>query len=74
MFRELFKKIFGLVKESETKTGANKISDKKREALSECLALLRASQKQREENLHEDALANLEKVIDIIEREGLFRD
>lgn len=70
VIRTLFQKLFSFEEENKDKIPKTENS---REALSECFALLRLAQNQQDENLQEEALANLEKVIDIIEREGIFK-
>lgn len=67
MLKNLFQKIFSFAKDEDKKSGI----EKRRDVLSECFALLRTARQSREENRTSDELDNLEKVIDIIERERL---
>jgi len=64
----------GDVKESAFKIKSSQTHQKtheKHEALSECCSLLRAAQSQKREKLRFEALITLEKIIEIMEREGL---
>ena len=74
MLRNLLQKVFnfGQEKDDKFKKSAGGIDpQKKSEVVSECFSLLRAARSQRDEKHSAKALLTLEKIIDIMEREGL---
>ncbi|MCL1941754.1 MAG: hypothetical protein FWG09_07410 [Synergistaceae bacterium] len=74
MLKNLLQKVFNFGQEKDNKTKKSTgvpDAQKKSEVVSECFSLLRAARSQRDEKRGAEALVTLEKIIDIMEREGL---
>ncbi|MCL2767174.1 MAG: hypothetical protein FWE49_00360 [Synergistaceae bacterium] len=79
MLKNLLQKVFNFgqhekegKKESVIIAGrSDKTHDNKHEALSECFLLLRAARSQKRDKLSAESLTTLEKIIEIMEREGI---
>ena len=75
MLKNFLQKVFNFGQEKDDKSkksGGDPFKDpQKSEAVSECYSLLRAARDQRYEKRSAEALVTLEKIIDIMEREGL---
>ena len=76
MLKNLFQKVFNFghqEKEGNVSNGvhSNKSTEKKREALSECFSLLRTARNQKNDKLNAEALVTLERIIEIMEQEGI---
>lgn len=69
MFRGFIQKVFKLSNQNEKKDAVMSSAEKQK-ALAECFALLRLAKSLQDEKLTEGALASIEMVIEIIEREG----
>ena len=76
MLKNLLQKVFNFGQQEKGKSVSNGVhSDKspeqKREALSECFSLLRTARTQKQDKLNTEALVTLEKIIEIMEQEGI---
>ena len=78
MIKNLLQRVFNFGQQDEkAKENKNAKRDssidyqKKYETLTECRSLLCKAQSQRDEKLGAEALTTLEKIVEIIEREGL---
>jgi hypothetical protein len=76
VLKNLFQKVFNFgqqEKESSVINGetSDKSPEKKREALSQCFSLLRTARTQKQDKLNAEALVTLEKIIEIMEQEGI---